>query len=76
METKLFSGNITLHFLLCNYLTRTNLKFVVNLNHGQGLRISYRLFQMRFDLENEKKKKRNKKENKRKKKKEEEWSNA
>ena len=56
METKLFSGNITLHFLLCNYLTRTNLKFVVNLNHGQGLRISYRLFQMRFDLENEKKK--------------------
>ena len=76
METKLLSGNITLHFLLCNYLTRTNLKFVVNLNHGQGLRISYRLFQMRFDLENEKKKKRNKKENKRKKKKEEEWSNA
>ena len=57
METKLLSGNITLHFLLCNYLTRTNLKFVVNLNHGQGLRISYRLFQMRFDLENEKKKK-------------------
>ena len=38
------SGNITLHFLLCNYLTRSNLKFVVNLDHGQGLRISYRLF--------------------------------
>ena len=56
METTLFSGNITLHFLLCNYLKRTNLKFVVNLNHRQGLRISYRLFQMRFDLENEKKK--------------------
>ena len=61
METKLLSGNITLHFLLCNYLTRTNLKFVVNLNHGQGLRISYRLFQMRFDLENEKKKKKKQK---------------
>ena len=39
------------------------------------MRISYRLFQMRFDLKKEKKK-RNKKENKRKKKKEEEWSNA
>ena len=57
METTLFSGNITLHFLLCNYLKRSNLKFAVNLDYGQGLRISYRLFQMRFDLENEKKKK-------------------
>ena len=69
METKLLSGNITLHFLLCNYLTKTNLKFVVNLNHGQGLRISYRLFQMRFDLENEKKKKETKRKTKGKRKK-------
>ena len=60
METTLFSGNITLHFLSCNYLKRSNLKFAVNLDYGQVLRISYRLFQMRFDLQNEKKKKKQK----------------
>ena len=65
METKLFSGNITLHFLLCKYLKRSNLKLVVNLDNGQKVENFIQIGQMRFDLENEKIKQKGKEKEKR-----------